>query len=66
MITTDSLKGRTALVTGAARRIGREISLAFADAGVNIVAALLPIGGPGGGFTTKPLECYVLIFNNNP
>jgi len=38
MIATDSLKGRTALVTGAARRIGREISLALADAGVNIVA----------------------------
>ncbi len=35
---TDDLKGKTALVTGAARRIGREIALALADAGVNIVA----------------------------
>jgi pteridine reductase len=38
MIRTDSLKGRTALVTGAARRIGREISLALAKEGVNIIA----------------------------
>jgi hypothetical protein len=38
MTRTDSLKGRTALVTGAARRIGREIALALAEAGVNIVA----------------------------
>lgn len=38
MIRTNSLKGRTALVTGAALRIGREISLALADSGVNIVA----------------------------
>jgi pteridine reductase len=35
---TDGLKGKTALVTGALRRIGREIALALADAGVNVVA----------------------------
>jgi pteridine reductase len=38
MIRIDSLKGRTALVTGAGRRIGREISLALAEAGINVVA----------------------------
>lgn len=32
------LKGRTALVTGAGKRIGREISLALAKEGVNIIA----------------------------
>ena len=31
------LQGQTALVTGAAKRIGREIALALADEGVNIV-----------------------------
>jgi len=33
----ENLKGRTALVTGAARRIGRQIALALADAGANVV-----------------------------
>lgn len=33
----DRLDGKTALVTGAARRIGREIALALADVGVNVV-----------------------------
>jgi pteridine reductase len=37
-MSTQPLEGKTALVTGAGRRIGREISLALADAGVNIVA----------------------------
>ncbi len=32
-----SIKGKTALVTGAAKRIGREISLALADEGVNVI-----------------------------
>ena len=32
-----ALKGKTALVTGAARRLGRAIALALADAGVNVV-----------------------------
>src|SRR5512139_1639245 len=31
------LRGKTALVTGAGRRIGRHIALALADAGVHIV-----------------------------
>lgn len=35
---SSSLSGRTALVTGAGRRLGRAIALALADAGVNIVA----------------------------
>ncbi len=33
----ESLQGQTALITGAARRIGQEIALALADEGANIV-----------------------------
>ena len=33
----ERLIGRTALITGAARRIGREVAVALADAGVNVV-----------------------------
>lgn len=33
----ESLRGKTALVTGAARRIGRAISLALGEAGANVV-----------------------------
>ncbi|MBX8641595.1 MAG: SDR family NAD(P)-dependent oxidoreductase [Thermoplasmata archaeon] len=32
-----NLSGRTALVTGAARRIGRQISLSLADSGCDVV-----------------------------
>lgn len=34
---SDSLSGKTALITGAAKRIGRGIALALADAGANVV-----------------------------
>jgi pteridine reductase len=33
----DQLRGQTALITGAAKRIGREIALALADMGINVV-----------------------------
>jgi len=36
-MTDNELRGRTALVTGAAKRIGHEIAVALADEGVNIV-----------------------------
>ncbi len=39
------LKGRTAIVTGAARGIGRGIALKLADAGANV--ALVDLGSPG-------------------
>ena len=34
---SQELKGKTALITGAARRIGRETALALADQGINII-----------------------------
>lgn len=34
---TDELKGKTALVTGGAKRIGRQIALALAERGINVV-----------------------------
>jgi hypothetical protein len=36
-VTQKRLQGQTALITGAAKRIGREIAVAFAEEGVNIV-----------------------------
>ena len=34
---SDALKGKTALITGAAKRIGRETALTLADRGINVV-----------------------------
>ena len=39
MLPEMSLEGRTAIVTGAGRGIGREIALVLAEAGADIVAA---------------------------
>jgi NAD(P)-dependent dehydrogenase (short-subunit alcohol dehydrogenase family) len=41
MTTTDlfSLEGQTAIITGGSRGLGREMALAFADRGANIVIA---------------------------
>ena len=48
----ESLHGKTALVTGAARRIGREIALALARADVNVAAHFRRLGVPVVGFLT--------------
>jgi 3-oxoacyl-[acyl-carrier protein] reductase/pteridine reductase len=40
----DELKGKTALVTGGARRIGREIALALAEAGADVAITYLKSG----------------------
>jgi pteridine reductase len=42
-----SLEHKTALVTGAARRIGRALALGLADAGVNVVVHYLRSAGEG-------------------
>jgi NAD(P)-dependent dehydrogenase (short-subunit alcohol dehydrogenase family) len=34
---SDQLKGKTALITGAAKRIGRETALALSDRGINVI-----------------------------
>ena len=34
---SDALKGKIALITGAAKRIGRETALTLADRGINVV-----------------------------
>jgi 3-oxoacyl-[acyl-carrier protein] reductase/pteridine reductase len=41
MQSVDDLKGKTVLVTGAARRLGREIALAMAKAGANVAFTYL-------------------------
>lgn len=42
----SELAGRTALVTGAGKRVGRVVSLALADAGVHVVAHYNTSAGP--------------------
>ena len=37
MVEGSWLRGRTALITGAAKRVGRQTALAFADEGANVV-----------------------------
>jgi NAD(P)-dependent dehydrogenase (short-subunit alcohol dehydrogenase family) len=37
MAMSDELKGRTALITGGAKRIGRETALALSARGINVV-----------------------------
>jgi gluconate 5-dehydrogenase len=43
------LKDRVAIVTGAGRGLGRQMALALAMAGADIVAAALRRGGPASG-----------------
>ncbi|MBN8535044.1 MAG: SDR family NAD(P)-dependent oxidoreductase [Rhizobiales bacterium] len=60
------LAGRTALITGASRGIGRETALAFAKAGAHVIALARTVGGleelddqiqsAGGSATLVPLD----------
>lgn len=65
-MTTPSLAGRLALVTGASRGIGRETAKAFAKAGAHVIALARTVGGLeelddeikalGGSATLVPLD----------
>ena len=45
MIDRCNLKDKVAIITGAARGIGREIAITLADAGANIVVADINLEG---------------------
>ena len=50
---SDALKGKTALITGAAKRIGRETALTLADRGINVVIHFNRSDGEARHLTTE-------------
>lgn len=53
------LKGRNAVVTGAGRGIGREVALALAEEGVNVIVNDPGVGRDGKGGEATPAEAVV-------
>ena len=62
MMEQRALAGRTALVTGAAERLGRAVALALADAGVNVVIHYRRSAEPAETLRTSLVERGVRAF----
>lgn len=61
MLDKFSLKGKTALVTGCSRGIGKAMALALAEAGADIIGVSASLAKSGSDVETQVLECGQLF-----